>query len=96
MRLNSRAAILAYLGKSPQNRGAWRRTRLIYAGALRWLPGSFRVWALTEELDGVDRERSLTLAEVKVAQRGHGEGHGGRDFVLERVAERLGTRTRGT
>lgn len=99
MRLNSKAEIQGYLGKSPQNRGAWTRTRKVYGKALHYLPGSFRVWTTTAELDAIDRGRSLTLAEVLLSQRGHGGGHGGTDFPdfelkrLERFERELFKRT---
>lgn len=96
MRLNTKTQIMVYLGRSPQNRGAWRRTRRRYAEALHYLPGSYRVWTTTQELDGLDRSRSLTLAEVLASQRGHVRGHGGGDYALASLARKLFTGTQGT
>lgn len=64
MRLNGRKSILVHLGRSAGNRRGWRRVREDYAGALHYLPGSLRVWTTAEELDGLDRARSLTVAQV--------------------------------
>jgi len=93
MRLNTRAEILLYLGKSPQNRGAWRRARQQYSEVIRYLPGSFRLWTTTTELDKIDRARSLTLAQVLASQRGHVRGREGGDFALQRLARKLYKRT---
>jgi hypothetical protein len=89
MRLNSKAEIQGYLGKSPQNRGAWRRTREVYGPALHYLPGSFRVWTTTDELDAIDRGRSLTLEAVKALQGRAVGGCGGGDFTLQRLTKRM-------
>ena len=64
---------------------------------LHYLPGSFRAWTTTAELDAIDRGRSLTLAEVLLSQRGQGGEHGGADFpdfslehmALERLTKKL-------
>jgi hypothetical protein len=89
MRLNSKIEIQGYLGKSGQNRAAWTRTRKVYGAALHYLPGSFRVWTTTDELDAIDRGRSLTLAEVLLAQGGAVGRRGGVDFALQRLTKRM-------
>jgi len=89
VRLNGRREIMAYLGRSPQNKPAWRRTRSQYAEALHYLPGMNRLWTTSEALDTVDRARSLTVAEVLASQRGAVRGAGGSDYALESLARKL-------
>ena len=96
MRVNSKLEIMGYLGRSPKNRAAWRRLRQEYAEALHWLPGSHRLWAISTDLDTVDRGRSLTLAEM-LRRQGTAVGKGvGRDFALERFARKIYGRSQGT
>ena len=96
MRLNSKPEIMGYLGRSPKNRAAWRRLRQEYSAVLHYMPGSFRLWTTSSELDTVDRGRSLTLAEM-LRRQGTGVGKGvGRDFVLERFARKIYGRSQGT
>ena len=52
-----------HLGQSPANRRAWRRVRRDYAVAIYYLP-TRRVWALSEELNALDRARSRTAGEL--------------------------------
>jgi hypothetical protein len=58
---------MAYLGRryNRKNLRSWRRAREGYATVLHYLPGSRRVWTTCDELDGLDRQRSLTLEEVR-------------------------------
>ena len=55
-----------YLGRrwNPKDRKNWRKIRRRYVEVLHYLPGSFRVWTTSEELDALDRRRSLTLDGV--------------------------------
>ncbi len=86
MRLNGRREILAHIGRryNPQDRATWRRIRQRYLEALRYLNGSFHVWTTSEELDALDRQRSLTLDAVLAAkaqaerERARGECEGER------------------
>ncbi len=79
MRLNGRREILAYLGRrwNPKDRRGWRRTRREYVEVLHYLPTSHRVWTTSEELDWLDRQRSLTFAEVVAILGRKGGGLGG-------------------
>ncbi len=43
MRLHGRREIMAYLGRSPQNRNAWRRIRARYGDVICSYSGSGRV-----------------------------------------------------
>lgn len=71
MRLNGRQEIMAYLGRR-FNRGnlrSWKKARSEYLPALHYLPGRYWVWATSEELDELDRKRSLTLDKVLAAKQ---------------------------
>jgi|PlaIllAssembly_1097288.scaffolds.fasta_scaffold1794394_1 hypothetical protein len=68
MRLNGKRQILAYLGKAPSNWRAWTLVKLRYATAI------FRIsrtsanrgyWALSEELDAIDREKGAAVSECE-------------------------------
>jgi hypothetical protein len=96
VRLNNRAEIMWYLGKSPKNKPAWRRTRSQYAEALHYLPGMNRLWTTSEALDAVDRARSLTVAEVLASQREAVRGARGSDYALESLARKLYPSAAGT
>ena len=63
MRLNGRREILLYLGRSGVNRRGWRKVRQDYAAVLYFLP-TRRVWTTSEEVDALDRTRSLTVETV--------------------------------
>lgn len=81
MRLNGRREIQMYLGRSVKDIKGWRRTRRDYVEVFHYLPTSHRVWTTSEELDGLDRKRSVTLSEVVarmgLKRGGLGEGVGG-------------------
>jgi hypothetical protein len=108
MRLNGRKAILAYLGRSMHNRRGWRKVRDEYAAVRHYLPGSHRVWTTRDDLDALDRARSLTVADiVEGANRGAFGGPVGgypREYqkALRRIlgqgarGERVGGNPRGT
>jgi len=78
VRLNGRREIMAYLGRSSRNKNGWRKVRARYGDVIHCYSESGHVWALAEELDELDRERSLTLPEV-LASRGTREGAVGED-----------------
>jgi hypothetical protein len=71
MRLNGREEIMVYLGRrwNPNNRRSWKKIRSKYLPALHYLAGSYFVWTTSEELDAIDRARSLTLDEVLAAKQ---------------------------
>ena len=77
MRLNGRQDILRYLGRSPQNRYAWRKIRARYGEVIRCLPGSGHVWVRSEELDAVDIREGQTMAEALIARGANGGAVGG-------------------
>lgn len=58
-RLNGRASIMRYLGYSPQNNKRWQKIRSRYASALYWDEVDSRWWTVSDELDRVDRARSI-------------------------------------
>jgi hypothetical protein len=70
MRLNGRVEIMAYLGRryNPKDQKGWRKVRGRYVEVLHYLPGSFWVWTTSEELDALDRSRSLTLERALAAK----------------------------
>ena len=92
MRLNGRAEILAYLGRrwNPNHRQGWRKVRSLYLPVLHYLHGGCWVWTTSEEIDELDRKRSLTLDEVLAAKakargacvKGDRQGSGSRPGLL--------------
>ena len=60
MRLNGKFEILIYLGKRPNSASAWHWVRERYATCIR--RDGIRVFAISAELDALDRERCPTLA----------------------------------
>ena len=75
MRLNGKAAILRYLGKSPSNRWGWTWVVNRYADAIRTvnLHGDYHrgYWARSEDLDAVDLT-APTLRQMGARQLEHG------------------------
>jgi hypothetical protein len=68
MRLNRKKEILQYLGKSPSNRRGWTLAKLRYGKVIYLLsPASVNrgYWALSEELDAVDRQEGVSVAEFE-------------------------------
>jgi hypothetical protein len=68
MRLNRKREILRYVGKSPSNRRGWTLVKLRYGKAIFLLsPNSPNrgYWALSEELDAIDRKQGLSVAEFE-------------------------------
>ena len=68
MRLNRKREILRYLGKSPGNRRGWALVKLRYAKAIYLLSPtstSRGYWARSEELDAIDREKGVSVAECE-------------------------------
>ena len=64
MRLHGRREIMRYLGRSPQNKNGWRKIREHYADVIRCYSASGHLFALSEDLDKIDRERCTTMREV--------------------------------
>jgi len=69
MRLNGKAAILGYLGKSDQSSRTWYSLLLRYGNVIR--VNYYRIrrgmrgyWCRSEDLDAVDRELSITAWEA--------------------------------
>jgi hypothetical protein len=68
-RLNGRAAIMRYLGYNPHNSKRWQRLRLRYASALYFDRDDCRWWALSEDLDRLDRSRCVAGSEPGSASK---------------------------
>ena len=64
MRLHGRREIMRYLGRSPQNKNGWRKIWEHYAEVIRCYSRSGHLFALSEDLDRVDRERCTTVRDV--------------------------------
>ena len=98
MRLNGRRQIMVYLGRSPQNKAAWRKIRARYGEVIRCYPGSGHVWARSEGLDLVDIRECETMARMLAARSAKGEAVGGgvggypREY-LKQVKRVFGPRT---
>jgi len=68
MRLNRKCEILRYLGKSPSNRSGWALVKLRYAKAIYLLlptSASRGYCARSEELDAIDRQKGVSVAEFE-------------------------------
>ena len=75
MRLNRKREILRYLGKSENNWRAWALVKRRYATAIyRLSPTNANggYWALSEELDAIDREKGAAVAECECGNMLHG------------------------
>jgi len=64
MRLHGKRDIMRYLGRSPQNKNGWRKIREHYADVIRCYSPSGHLFALSEDLDRIDRERCTAMREV--------------------------------
>ena len=80
MRLNGAREICAHLGYKATSRGAWRVIRDRYGTCITRDLASGRVWALSEELDALDKSRGVLLSDDPRYPLGKG---------LERRAARL-------
>ena len=93
MRLHGKREIMRYLGRSPQNKNGWRKIREHYADVIRCYSTSGHLFALSEDLDRIDRERCTTMREVLTARGRKGEGVGevlrGYPTQVERLRRRL-------
>ena len=69
MRLHGRREIKRYLGRSPQNKNGWRKVREHSADVIRCYSSSDHLFALSEDLDALDRAHCTTLREL-LATRG--------------------------
>ena len=76
MRLNGKLEIMAHFGRSWRNKDGWRKVRVRYGEVIRCYPGSGHVWALSEELDAVDREGCVRMVELLAARVTKGEAVG--------------------
>ena len=74
MRLRGRREIMRYLGRSPQNKNGWRKIREHYADVIRCYSPSGHIFALSEDLDRIDRECCTTMPEVLAARGRKGGG----------------------
>ena len=77
MRLIGRKQIMAYLGRSPHNKNGWRKIREHYADVIRCYSPSGHLFALSEELDRIDRERCTTMRELLASRGRKGEAVAG-------------------
>jgi hypothetical protein len=74
MRLHGRREIMRYLGRSRQNKNGWLKIREHYADVIRCDPPSGHLFALSEDLDRIDRERCTTMRELMDARGRKREG----------------------
>ena len=68
MRLNRKRAIMEYLGKAPSNRRGWALAKARYGKGIFLLPptsASRGYWARSEELDAIDLEIGVSVAEFE-------------------------------
>jgi hypothetical protein len=77
MRLHGRREIMRYLGRSPQNKFGWRKIREHYADVIRCYSPSGHLFALSEDLDRIDRERCTTMRELLNTRGRNGKGVAG-------------------
>ena len=63
MRLNGKQEILAYLGRNTRSKKTWRKVRASYAEAIWADPATGRLWAHSEALDAMARERCVPVTE---------------------------------
>ena len=67
MRLNGKRAIMGHVGYTVQNWRAWTMCRLRYGRCIYIRKASGKVpryWAMSEELDAIDRENSVSVYDV--------------------------------
>ena len=74
MRLRGKREIMRYLGRSPHNKNGWRKIREHYADVIRCNSPSGHLFAFSEELDRMDRERCKTMRELLAARGAKGGG----------------------
>jgi hypothetical protein len=71
MRLNGKAAIMAHVGSmTPVNWRAWTMIKLRYGRVIyckRACGKLPRYWALSEEMDAIDREQSVSIYDREYA-----------------------------
>ena len=93
MRLHGRGAICAYLNRSGLNKNGWRLIRQRYGDVIYCEPGSGHCWALSQELDAVDKARCVTMTDLlasRAAQgRAVGEAVGGYPRECLKLANRI-------
>jgi hypothetical protein len=99
MRLRGKREIMRYLQRSPHNKNGWRKVREHYADVIRCYSPSGHLFALSEELDRIDRERGTTMRELLAARGRKGEGVAeavrGYPTQYERFVKRLFPRRSG-
>jgi len=89
MRLHGRREIMRYLGRSPQNKNGWRKIREHYADVIRCYSPSGHLFALSEDLDRIDRERCITMRELLEVRGTKGEAVAGAVGGYPREYQRL-------
>jgi hypothetical protein len=77
MRLHGRREIMRYLGRSPQNKYGWRKIWEHYADVICCYSASRHLFALSGELDRIDRAQCITLRELLAVRGRKGEGVAG-------------------
>jgi hypothetical protein len=71
MRLNGKAPICEYLGVNPRNWRGWQLIKLRYGRVILIKRATGKVpryWCLTEELDAIDREQSVSVYDKEYAR----------------------------
>ena len=89
MPLHGRREIMRYLGRSPQNKDGWRKIRQHYADVIRCYSPSGHLFALSEDLDRIDRERCATMRELLDGRGRKREGVAGPAGGYQREYQRL-------
>jgi hypothetical protein len=88
MRLNGKREILSYLGRHTQNKKTWRRIRTRYEAVIWCEPTSGHLWALSEDLDAVDRARCVPMTEfLKRGPKGEHAGGGAGSWELLKLSQ---------
>jgi len=89
MRLRGKQEIMRYLQRSPHNKNGWRKIREHYADVIRCYSPSGHLFALSEDLDRIDRERCATMRDVLNARGRKGEAVAGAVRGYPREYQRL-------
>ena len=89
MRLRGKREIMRCLGRSPENKNGWRKVREHYADVIRCYSPSGHLFALSEDLDRIDRERYTTVREVLAVKGRKGEAVAGAVGGYPRICQRL-------